>query len=61
MLAMFEQLMGELFLTEQMSLKKGLQKFGKTGASAVVSELHQIEEQKTIEPVDPNKMLGEQK
>jgi hypothetical protein len=40
----FEQPMGELFLMEQMSLKKALQKFGKTGTSAVVSELHQLEE-----------------
>jgi hypothetical protein len=40
--------MGELFLTEQMSLKKGLRQFGKAGASAVMKELNQLEMCKTI-------------
>jgi predicted ATPase len=39
MLATFEEPMGELFMTEQMSLKKGLKRFGKSGADAVVAEL----------------------
>ena len=38
-MAQFEQLMGMLFMTEQMSLKQGLKHFGKTGADAVVSEM----------------------
>jgi hypothetical protein len=35
----YEKPMGELFPMEQMSLKKGLKQFGKTGAEAVVAEL----------------------
>jgi hypothetical protein len=35
----YEKPMGELFLTEQMSFKKGLKQFEKTGAEAVVSKL----------------------
>jgi hypothetical protein len=31
--------MGELVVTEQMSLKKGLKYFGKSGADAVVAEM----------------------
>jgi predicted ATPase len=43
MLATFEEPMGELFMTEQMSLKKGLKRFGKSGADAVVAELRQLD------------------
>jgi len=57
----FEQPMGELFLTEQMSLNKGLKMFGKPGASAVVNELKQLEMRKTIEPVRPRDMTQSQK
>jgi hypothetical protein len=39
LLATFEEPMGELFMTEQMSLKKGLKYFGKSGADAVVAEM----------------------
>lgn len=60
-LATFEQPMGELFLTEQMSLEKGLQRFGKERASAVVKELRQLEQCKTIDPVHPKAMTKEQK
>jgi hypothetical protein len=30
-------------MTEQMSLKKGLKRFGKSGADAVVAELRQLD------------------
>jgi hypothetical protein len=33
----YEEPMGELFLTEQMSLKKGLKKLSKTGVEAVAA------------------------
>jgi hypothetical protein len=35
----YKEPMGEPFLAEQMSLKKGLKKFDKTGVEAVVAEL----------------------
>jgi hypothetical protein len=35
----FDEPMGHLFMTEQMSLKKGLKHFGKDGADAVIKEL----------------------
>jgi hypothetical protein len=41
---MFEEpSMGELFMTEQMSLKKGLKYFGKSRADAMVAELQQLD------------------
>jgi hypothetical protein len=43
MLVTFDEPMGELFLTEQMSLKKGLKYFGKSGANAVVKECRQLD------------------
>jgi hypothetical protein len=49
-LATFEQPMGELFLTEQMNVKKGLKVFGESGAEAVVKELRQLDRLNTIEP-----------
>jgi hypothetical protein len=52
-MATFDEPMGELFLTEQMSLKKGLKCFGKAGAKAVMKELNQLDMRKTIEPVQP--------
>jgi hypothetical protein len=42
--------MGELFLTEQMNVKKGLKVFGESGAEAVVKELRQLDRLNTIEP-----------
>jgi len=57
----FKQPMGELFLTEQMNVKKGLRKFGKPGATAVVSELRQLDRFETIEPTNPKDMTREQK
>jgi hypothetical protein len=44
LLAMFEEpSMGELFMTEQMSLKKGLKYFRKSRADAMVAELQQLD------------------
>ncbi len=50
-----------MFLTEQTSLKKGLKVFGRHGADAVVSVLHQLHLNKTIAPVSPSKMSREMK
>jgi hypothetical protein len=57
----YEDPMGELFLTEQMSLKKGLKQFGKDGAEAVVAELRQLDFREVIEPVNRKKLTQEQK
>lgn len=53
--------MGELFVTEQMNLRKGLKVFGKPGADAVVKELHQLDQRKTIEPILPKDLTKEQR
>jgi hypothetical protein len=47
----FEDPLGELFLTEQMSLKKGLKYFGKAGAEAVVKEMRQLDYLDVMDPV----------
>ena len=39
-----------IFQTEQMSLKKGLKAFGKSGADAVVEELRQLDYMQVIKP-----------
>ena len=39
MLATYEEPMGKLFMTEQMSLKKGLKHFEKSGVDMVVAEM----------------------
>ena len=49
-MAQFEQPAGMLFMTEQMSLKRGLKRFGKAGADAVVSEMQQLEIRNVIKP-----------
>ena len=41
---------GYIFQTEQMSLKKGLKAFGKSGADAVVEELRQLDYMQVIKP-----------
>jgi hypothetical protein len=61
MLATFEEPMGELFMTEQMSLKKGLKRFGKSGADAVVAELRQLDYRDVIKPVERKSLTREQK
>jgi hypothetical protein len=61
MLATFEQPMGELFMTEQMSLKKGLKHFGIKGAHAVVAELRQLDNRDVIKPVARKDLTYEQK
>lgn len=60
-LAMFQDPVGELFLTEQMNVKKGLHTFGERGATAVVKELQQLDNRQTIEPQDATTMTREQK
>jgi hypothetical protein len=61
LLATFEEPMGELFMTEQMSLKKGLKYFGKSGADAVVAEMRQLDYRNVIKPVSGNELTREQK
>jgi uncharacterized protein YeaC (DUF1315 family) len=61
LLATFEEPMRELFMTEQMSLKKGLKYFGKSGADAVVAEMRQLDYQNVIKPVDGKSLTLEQK
>jgi Reverse transcriptase (RNA-dependent DNA polymerase) len=61
MLNTFEQPLGELFLTEQMSLKKGLKYFGKKGADAVVAELRQLDYRDVIKPVTRKDLTREQR
>jgi hypothetical protein len=53
--------MGELFMTEQMSLKKGLKYFGKSGADAVVAEMRQLDFRNVIKPVNGKELTREQK
>ena len=56
-LAMIEDLespFGYIFQTEQMSLKKGLKAFGKSGADAVVEELWQLDYMQVIVPKHRN-------
>jgi hypothetical protein len=61
MLATFEEPMGELFMTEQISLKKGLKLFGKDGADAVVAEMRQLDYRNVIKPVQGKDLTREQK
>ena len=61
MLATFKEPMGELFMMEQMSLKKGLKHFGKNGADALVAEMRQLDYLDMIKPVDKKDLTCEQK
>jgi hypothetical protein len=61
MFATFEEPIGELFLTEQMSLKKGLKYFGKSGTDAVIKELWQLDYRNVIKPVPARSLTREQK
>ena len=61
MLATFEQPMGEVFMTEQMSLKKGLKYFCKSGADAVVAEMQQLDGLKVVKPVHKSDLTREEK
>jgi hypothetical protein len=61
MFTMFKEPMGELFMTEQMSLKKGLKHFGKSGADAIVDELRQLDYSDVIKPVPARSLTREQK
>jgi hypothetical protein len=61
LLTTFEEPMGELFMTEQMSLKKGLKYFGQSGADAVVTEMRQLNYRDVIKPVDGKELMREQK
>jgi hypothetical protein len=60
-LATFEEPLGELFLTEQMSLKKGLKQFGKDGADAVVEEMRQLDYRNVIRLVMAKDLTREDK
>jgi hypothetical protein len=45
---------------EQMLLKKGLKKFGKTGAEAVVAQLQQLDYHNVIKPISRKDLTQEQ-
>jgi hypothetical protein len=60
-MAQFDQPMGMLFMTEQMSLKRGLKLFGKAGADKVVEELKQIEISKVFKPKKASDLTHAQK
>jgi hypothetical protein len=60
-LATFKQPMGELFLTKQMNVKKGLKVFGEPGAEAVVKKLRQLDRLNTIEPRHSSNMTRQQR
>jgi hypothetical protein len=53
--------MGDLFMTEQMSLKRGLKMFGKAGADALVAELQQIDYRECIKPTAASELTKQQK
>jgi hypothetical protein len=53
--------MGELFLTKQMNVKKGLKVFGESGAEAVIKELRQLDRLNTIEPRHSSDMTQQQR
>jgi hypothetical protein len=61
MLATFEEPMGELFITEQMSLKKGLKRFSKDVANAVIAEMKQLDYQNVIMPIKAQDLTREEK
>jgi hypothetical protein len=60
-LATFEEPMGELFIMEQMSLKKGLERFGKDGVNAVIAEMKQLHYQNLIMPIKAPDLTREEK
>jgi hypothetical protein len=60
LLATFHEPMGELFMTEQMSLKRGLKEFGEDGANAVIEELKQLDYRDAIKPVHARHFTREQ-
>jgi hypothetical protein len=59
-MAQFEQPMRMLFMTEQMSLKRGLKRFGKAGADAVVAEMQQLEIRKVLKPTKASDLTRDQ-
>ena len=61
LLATFHEPMGELFMTEQMSLKRGLKEFGEDGAKVVIKELKQLDYLDAIKPVHARHVTREQK
>jgi len=50
-----------IFLTEQMSAKAGLKKFGKKGADAIVAEMQQLHYRNVIKPMMGNELSREEK
>jgi hypothetical protein len=61
LLATFELPLGEVFVIEQMFYQKGLKVFGKRGANAVICEMRQLDELKTIVPEHPDNLTPKQK
>jgi hypothetical protein len=61
MLVTFDEPMGELFLTEQMSLKKRLKYFGKSSTNAVVKECRQLDNRDMIKLINAKSLTWEQK
>jgi hypothetical protein len=60
----FEDPLGELFLTKQLSLahlKKGLKHFGKAGAEAVVKEMKQLDYLDVMDPIDATELTPEER
>jgi hypothetical protein len=52
--------MGELFMSEQMSLKRGLKEFGEEGTNAVIKELKQLDYRDAIKPLHARHVTREQ-
>ena len=48
-------------MTEQMSLKKGLKYFGKSGADAVIAEMRQLDGLNVIKPIHKSNLTQEEK
>ena len=56
-----EDPMGLLFITEQMSAKKGIKVFGKRGEDAITAEMQQLHYRNVIKPVHGKDLTREQK
>jgi hypothetical protein len=57
----YDKPFGLLFMTEQMSLKRGLKHFGTKGADAVIAELRQLHYRQAIEPKMPATLTAEER
>ena len=61
MMSTIEHPLGLAFMTEQMSVKKGLKTFGEAGANAVVEEMQQLEYRDVLEPVKTSELSHSQR